>query len=248
MVQPADTLSKLFLVTDAAGAAVTGLTLASNFTFTAWSKTYGGSWATYSSSPTVTEIGSGYYSVDWSSPSNAGWWAAKISANSASHFLDENKWQGEMENQDGDSIFGSVARPIVRVTGSGTLGQITSLELIADRYASRTWTFVDANGDPVDVSSDYSNYALSVRSEDQTTTVWDGTNGSPLAFGLTASSNALTATFPEDATFFSAIATGATQPVKLFYEITGDLGGDTAKTVALVQSSPLLLYRSEVGT
>ena len=251
-MKPGDTISKLVRVVDASGTAVTGLTLASNFTFTAYQEAYGGStFTTYSASATLTEVGSGMYRLQWTLPAAAGFWAAHLAPDApSSHYLFEEFWQGEVEAQDLDSIYGSVVTPQVTLTGEGTIGQKVGMTLVAYRWAQRTFTFLDDNGDPVDIENDYGTYTIGINAEDHTTLTSDATNGATTAagtWGLTASSNVLTLTVPEDAPFFDQEPSNSVQPTQLYYEITANKGGDATQTVALVRHSPLTLLRREVG-
>jgi hypothetical protein len=134
----------------------------------------------------------------------------------------------------------------VVVDKAGNFGQPLPLTLYAYRYKTWTITFKNTDGSPYDVSG-FTGLAMSVRSQDQTTTKWDATNGSPAGVVLTVASNVMTVAVPENAAFFAALAAG-TASASLYYEITGDAGGDTAKTQPMIPSSSLLLGRREVGT
>jgi hypothetical protein len=126
-----------------------------------------------------------------------------------------------------------------------------SLQVVAYRQRELTVTCVDAAGTPItSLGTDYPSASLrmSVRSADQTTTKWDaGPTGTPSGFSIATSGAVLSITIPETATFFSALAAGA-MSATLYYEVTGDYGGDSAKTRPLIRSSTLTLLRREVGT
>jgi len=248
VTQPSETTHRLIRVKTAAGVAVTGLTLA-NFTVEAYARGYGASaFTTYTANATITEIGAGRYNFSFDTPPAAGWWDVHIKSNTAGNQVYSSHFEGELETQDYDSLFGQVLRPTATLTASAQLGATLSLELIANRYRSLSIPVTDDNDDPVDLSA-YTNLRMSVRSKNQTTTKWDaGPTATPTGFVISATAGGLLLIeIPEDATLFSALAVGSDR-VDLYWEVTGDQGGVTGKTVPIIRSSPLALTRREVGT
>jgi hypothetical protein len=249
MAQPGNRARRLITVMDASGAAVTGLVLA-NFTTRTWAcDAAGGAFAAYSANPTLTEKGGGLYDFAYDYPSQAGW--ADVQITHATHTVYDNRWSGEVEGTDLDAVTALVVRPQVTVSTSAVLGDPITLTLIAYRWRQVLITVLDQNRNPYpNLATDFpaANLRLSVRSANQTTTVWDsGPPGTPAGFTLSISGSVITIEFPETCTFFTALAAGVAS-VDLFWELTGDYQGNAAKTVALVPSSTLTLRRREVGT
>jgi hypothetical protein len=240
-----ETTHRLIKVTSAStGAAVTGLALG-DFTVTAKALAYGAAtWSDYTSSAAITEIASGLYDFAFVAPPSPGWW--RVLLEHASHNVWNGSWEGECEVQDLDSLYGAVARPVAVLSANVEMGAQATLELVAYRYRSFTVSIVDQNGDAIDISG-YTGLALSIRSQDQTTTKWDATHGNPAGVVLTAAGSTLSVVIPEDATFFAALP-AATDSVTLYWEVTGNVGGDAAKTTPIIRSSPCIVYRREVGT
>lgn len=251
-----DLTHRVINVTDAAGAAVTGLTLA-DFTVTARARGYGASvWSTYTSNAAIVEIGGGDYALAFSAPPSAGWYRVKIVPAVATRAIWNASWEGECETQDLDSIFTGLAAVQLGEIRNVFLGFTWNAELIAYRYQEWSIPMVDQTGAPVDLSG-YTGLALSVRTLNQTTKKLDAMNGSPTGFVLTASAGGIiTVNWPESlgtpgsaADIYSIVpAASNTMSEALFYEITGDVGGDATKTVPLVRSSALIVGRREVGS
>ena len=249
MSRPGDTAYHTFQVLDATGAGVTGLTLAN---FTKWAQTrpyVGGSWATWTDASALVEIGSGWYALAFTLPA-AGWWRYRLTPNTASYVAYPDAWEDETELQDLDSVYANVVKTVATLTTTAQLGNTVPIELVANRYRQVDISITDSAGNAYNVQSNFPDASLrmSVRSADQTTTKWDaGPTATPTGFTLTSVGSVLTFIIPEGATFFSALGAGATS-LGLFYEITGDLGGDTTKTMPIIRSSALTLSRREVGT
>ncbi len=253
MAQPASSVTKYVRRLTAAGAASTGKVLA-DFTVTAYHKPNGGAAATYTHGSTITELASGYYAWTYNLPSTAGMYGLDIVAVSGTDSVDLVPLNDELENADLDSIAASVNRPIVGLSGSGTIGQVTAItNMVNKRYRELTFTFVDENGANVDMTT-YTNITFGVRSKtDQTTTPpkIDAINGTATAgstYVITAALGSIVVKVPEDATFFVLPeGVSVTDSMELEYELTGDVGGVATKTVSLVSSSPMTLIRREVG-
>jgi len=251
-----DLTHRVINVTDAAGAAVTGLTLA-DFTVTARVRGYGASvWSTFTSNAAIVEIGGGDYALAFSAPPSAGWFRVKIIPAVASRAVWSSSWEGECETQDLDSMYTGLSAVQLGEIRNVYLGFTWAAELIAYRYQEWSIPMVDQTGAPVDLSG-YTSLALSVRTINQTTKKLDATNGSPTGFVLTASAGGIiTVKWPESlgtlgsaADIYSIVPAGSTtMSENLYYEITGDVGGDATKTVPLVRSSALVVGRREVGS
>jgi len=249
MSRPGDISHRVIQVLDAAGNPKTGLVLA-GFTIYAQGRGYGASaFTTWSHGTTLTELSGGYYDLAYALVPSAGWWRYVITSN-AGYTVWNSSWEGETEQQDLDSIYANVVKTTATLATSAQLGNVVPLELIAYRYRQVDITILDSTGAPYPISTNFpaSSLKLSVRSQDQTTTKFDaGPTGTPVGFTLTSSGSILTAIFPETSAFFSALAAGVAS-TSLYYEITGDLGGDATKTQPIIRSSPLTLSRREVGT
>lgn len=239
-MRPGDTTTKIFHVMDADGVPVTGLTL-SDFTIVAYNNG-----VTYTHSSAITELTGGNYKWTYALPATRGDVWINCQPNAAANTIAHAKtrsvsFAGEVENQDLDSVYAANSRPIIALRSSGTIGQVQPLVLSQNRYRLLEFSFIDSNGDPVLLDTDYGNWIIAIRSLDQTTTQWDGSLLTPDDSGI------LTVEIPEDATFFDALDAGEIS-TQLYYEITADLDHDADKTVSMVPSSLLTLTRVEVGT
>lgn len=252
-MQPGNGVTKYLRRLTAAGAASTGKVLA-DFTIAGYHKPTGGAAASYSHASTITELASGYYAWAYTLPSTAGCYGLDIVAASGTDSVDVVPINDELENADLDAIAASVNRPIVGLSGSGTIGQVTPItNMVNKRYRELTFTFVDAAGVAVDMTT-YTAITFGVRSKtDQTLAPpkIDAINGTVTAastYVITAALGSIVVKVPEDATFF-VLPEGAsvTDSMELEYELTGDVGGTATKTVSLVSSSPMTLIRREVG-
>ena len=255
MAQPGDTTHRLIKVLAASGAGVTGLTLAS-FTFAAYGRGYGaGSWSTYSASQALVEIGGGLYALAFTLPASAGWWRVLIEH--ASNRVWNGSWEGEVETQDWDSLYGSIVQPVATLTTSAQLGVPLPVTLVANRWRQLVIPVKDGTGAAYTaLATDFpsATLRLSVRSKDQATK-WDaGPSATISAGGGTAANfviatigSTLTIEIPEDAGFFIQLPAGA-DSVIVYAEVTGDLGGSAAKTQPVLRSSPWTITRREVGT
>lgn len=255
MVQPANTVTKFLRRTTAAGVAVTGQVLA-NFAITAWHHPNGGVPASHTHASTITEMSGGIYAWTYTLPATAGHYGFDIGPASGTDTVEFCGVTGELESADLDSLNAAVSRPIIGLTSQGTIGQTQAITLVNKRYRELVFSFVDSNGDDVDMTT-YSNITFGVRSPtDQTLTPpkVDAINGTTTAgstYVITAAVGTVTVKIPEDATFF-VLTEGATPDdngtMDLYYELTGDQAATATKTVALIPSSVLTLIRREVGT
>jgi hypothetical protein len=253
MAQPGNTVCKILRRLTAAGVASTGKVLA-DFTGVGYTYPSGGPAASYTLSLAVAELANGYYAVTYLLPSAAGHFGVHITAASGTDSVEAVLFSGELEANDLDQMAALLARPVVGLTSSGTIGQQVALTLVNKRYRELTFSFVDANGTAVDMTT-YTGITFGVRSKtDQTLTPpkIDAVNGTATAgstYVITAAVGSITVKIPEDATFFT-LTEGASpvDSLELEYELTGDQGGSATKTVSLVPTSPLTLTWREVGT
>lgn len=254
MARAGDTVHRLIRLEDAAGAAVTGAVIG-DFTVTAYARSYSASvWSTYTHNAALTEIGSGRYALSYSLPSTAGWVDFYLIPTDATRTVYDNHWSGEIETQDMDSMYGNIVRGVVLPTRGALLGSVVPGELVAYRWNTWDIPFVDSNGDPILLASNYTNFTLGVRSKDQTTTKLDASTGSPTGFVVSGTdAGILTVTWPEStgvgaADIYAHLAAGALDAVPLYWEVVANLGGDASKTVPIIRSSELRIKRREVGT
>lgn len=254
-MQPGGLLPKVIRVTDASDAPVTsGLTIAS-FTTSALGRGYGASvWSAYAASFVLgAHLGNGRWPVEFLLPPSAGQFDVELLPVDPTLTVTPNRWQGEVETQDLDSLYGNIVKPILMPTVGALLGQPYNGELVAYRWNQWTIPVKDQAGALIDLSSPaYNNLKLSVRSKDQTTIKLDAVNGVG-GFVLIGTLGQLYIEWPEStgsgvADIYAWLAAGATKADALYYEATGDKDSDTAKTVPIIRSSELLIGRREVGS
>lgn len=250
-MQPGDPLDKDFYVSTPAGAAATGLVTA-NFTFTAWHTPYGGTTATWSHGTVVSELGGGWYRARLTLPSTAGQWVFSIAH--ATNTVTPFGWEDELEVADLASIAAMIARPTVRVTGDGTIGDTVTLDdIVAWRKSVIQLSFVDGNGDPVHLASDYTNWSVGFSATDTQTggaPRLDCVNTSPTGFGLVPDdSGLLTITIPDDLSgLFDGITEGAAPDADLvvLMEVTAEAPSN--QTISMVAPSQLRILKRVVGS
>lgn len=256
MAQPGETTRRLVKVLDALGNGVTGLTLAS-FTFSSYGFGYGASvWSSYAAGAVLTAIGGGLYSLSFALPASAGWWRCMLEH--ASLRVWSGSWEGELETQDWDSLYGSIVQPVATLSTSAQLGSVLPITMVVNRWRRLDIPITDSAGNPyTNLATDFpsSTLRVSVRSKDQTTTKWDAGPSGVISAGAGTAANFLATTtgailsleIPEDSGFFAALP-AATDSLDVYIEVVGDLGGVAAKTQPILRSSPLTLSRREVGT
>lgn len=252
-MQPGGLLPKVIRVTDASDSPVTtGLTIAS-FTTSALGRGYGASvWSAYAASFALgAHLGNGRWPVDFLLPPSAGHFDVELLPVDPTQTVTPNRWQGEAETQDLDSLYGNIVKGVALPTQGATLGLPYPGELVAYRW--NRWDIPVKAGADIDLSSPaYNNLKLSVRSKDQTTIKLDAVNGVG-GFVLTGALGLLTIEWPETtgsgvADIYGWLAAGALKADALYYEVTGDKDSNAAKTVPIIRSSELLITRREVGS
>lgn len=257
-----DLFSRIFRIKDASGAGVTGLVLG-DFTVTAWGKGYAASTFTaYTHGTVLTEKSDGWYQIVAAAPPSAGWFLYEIEVDNAAYrHASPNQWSGEIEVQDLDSMYGAVVRPVAQLTQTAQLGMSLPMEFIAYRYRVLEITVVDQDGEPItSLETDFPDATLrvAIRSQDQTTTKWEAGptgsidipysgGGTEADFAISISGAVLTIVFPEDCSWYAALATGTNSMNTLFIEVTGERDGDADKTQPIIRSSQITLARREVG-
>jgi hypothetical protein len=222
-MRPGDPFYPIVTVKDSAGAVVTGLVTAGF----AVAGTLNNADETLSF--TVTEIGTGRYSVNITLPTTAGQVSAFITA--AGYTVENGRWWGEIEAQDQDSTYAVVVRPQAQQTAGSGLATDIDITLRAYRYADLTWSIIDQNGAAVDLSG-YDNWKFTVRDRNHASINYE------LTSGVTGSAlGVLAVALPEDAAFFSAInaaITAGEDQTDLYYDIIADQAATASKSVHIV--------------
>jgi hypothetical protein len=253
-MRPGDTTHRLIRVTNpATGAGVTGLVIG-DFTVLAKARGYAASvWSNWTHASALVEIGSGYYALAFAACPSAGWWRYLITSDDG-YDVWSNSWEGEVEAQDLDSMYTGLSAVALGTPRNVFLGFTWPAELFAYRYGEWEIPVVDQTGEPVDLSG-YTNLKLAVRSLNQTTYKLDAEHGTPTGFVLTGSAGGIVnVSWPESvgsgaADIYAVVPPASlTMSEALYYEITGDVGGDATKTIPIVSSSPLTVRRREVGS
>lgn len=255
-MQSGGLLPKVIRVLDANDDPVTsGLTIAS-FTTSALGRGYGASvWSTYAAAFALgAHLGNGRWPVDFLLPPSAGHFDVEVLPVDPTLTVTPNRWQGEVETQDLDSLYGSIVKPVFMPTQGATLGQPYPGELVAYRWNSWTIPVKDQAGANIDLTT-YNNFKLSVRSKDQVAIKLDATDGSPSGFVLIGGVGTLTIEWPEStgtigtpADIYGWLPIGVLKTDPVYYEATADKDSNAAKTVPIIRSSELLITRREVGS
>jgi hypothetical protein len=247
-MQPNGSITKFLRILDVDGQPVPALD-ETDLTITAWHKPYGGALATFTHGTTLTEVATNFYALTFTGPTTAGQWGYWAIPTDATYQIEWAQISDETENQDNDSLYNAVARPIIGLTGQGTIGETVPLSMVAHRYRVLRFTFVDSAGVNVDMTSGttYENFRWSVRDpEDQT----EANAKYDQSSNITAGDGWVQVVVLEAASFFSAIAEDDTVEDKkdLRHELVADIVAVSGETIALVPSSVLTLTRREEGT
>ncbi len=257
MSQPANTVVKYIRRLDAGGSPSLGKVTA-DFAFVGFHAPVGGSPAAYAHGSATDELSDGYYAWSYVLAATAGFTGLDIEVASGTDIIEMLPLQGEVENQDLDSIYASASSPTVTLSGGGTIGQVTPITLVNMRYRKLTFHFVDDAGNDIDMTDgvNYTDFVFAVRARDNQTSTppkvdaEDGDATAGFNNAITGGPGFIDVEIPEDATFFT-LTEGANviETIDHRYELTGDLvDSPAARTVALVQSSPLNLVRREAET
>lgn len=256
MTEPLETRCKIIIRQTAAGVKVGGLGL-SDFSILAVYRPNGGVVTAWSHSSTIVDIEAvlgasykGWYAWIYTTPPQGDVdCGADIQPASGTDQIYFPKLTGEMEPKDLLSIFNVANRPQVTLSGQGTIGQVTPITMVAHRRQTLTFSFVDAAGDPVDMTDGvtYTNFRFSTRSKTDQTAAAPKMDQST---GITAADGSVSVAILEAASFYSVMPEGAAveDSLELRYELVADLVAEAGETVSLVQSSPLTLLRRENGT
>ncbi len=168
--------------------------------------------------------------------------ALAVEAASGSDIVNPMVFNGEVEQQDIDSIYGTVVRPIVSSSTSTVFSSAFDLNLIAYRNTPVAASITDQTGAAIDLSG-YNNWRFSV---------WDKTHSGSILFtsalDITGSNvGAISFTVPETAAFYSQIAaalTAGNDNTILYYDVIADYAADATKTRTLMRGQ-LILWRYE---
>ncbi len=236
-MRPGDIIYPLIQVTDTGGTPVTGK-VTGDFVI----KQYINATAEAGAVFTVTEISGGFYRIALTSAGAAGWQSYRISEGSdiCTPFILE----GDLTEQDEDSLFGLVIRPTVALADTNQLGSTLNLEIVANRFTTFTVSVTDQAGAPIDFSGtgeNWNNVRFNVWDKLHTASVYALT-------GITAPADGVfTWDVPENAAFFSSMATqiaAGNDSITLYYDLIGDFNSDTAKTKTILRGQ-LTMYRFE---
>lgn len=253
MAQPGSSVTKFIRRLTAAGVASTGKVLA-DFTIAAYHKAASVAAATFTHGSTITELSLGWYAWTYTLPATAGFTGVDLDVATGTDTIDLIQIQDELEAADLDQIAALVNRPIVAVSSQGTIGEVVALTLINKRYRRARFTFTDAAGATIDMTTGttYTAYAWSTRSHTNQASAdyrVDAVTGTPVGFVITGGVGYVDVTIPEDAAFFDLTeGTSAVDSLEIRHELTADLVAVAGQTVALIPSSPLTITRREVGT
>ncbi len=230
-----DTVYPIIQVTDAAGAAVTGL-ITADFTVTGYVGT-----ATPVISFTVTEISAGRYRVNLTTNTTAGW-QTYIIAPVGAYTVANGRWAGWVPQYRSDEIYAACVSPTASQSSATRLASDQLLEVIAYRYTPVQFSVVDSAGVAVDLSG-FNNWRFNVWNKNHT--VMSLYSQSATIVGTLG--GVLTWQIPEDAAFFSQIAAAITageDQTTLYWEVIADAASTTTKT-EMVLRGQLNLKRFE---
>ena len=219
-MRPGDTFYPVITVKNSTtGAPVTGL-LTANFAVAYYHGT-----TTPTASFTVTELSLGRYRVNLVLPATAGFLNAFVTA--AGYDVENGRLQGEIEEQDLDSVYALVVRPIAQTSGTSAIASEVQLEINSRRYTELTVSIVDQSGAPIDMSG-YNNWRFNVWTRTHSGSVYS------LATGIVGTAGGVvTWSIPEDAAFNSEMDTAillGDSSVTLFYDMIADKAATLAKT------------------
>ncbi len=240
-MQPGDTVYFTIYRQTAAGAASTGKVLA-DFTIQGYKDG-----ATASVSPSIVSIGTTgnwcAYKLVISLPTGGPYqFSISIQAASGTDIVTPHTFSGEIEQQDTDSIFASVIKPVASLSSTSVLASQVDLNLIAYRQNPIAVSVVNQSGTPVDLSG-YNNWRFSV---------WDKTHSGTILFSdaldiAGSAGGAVTFNIPEDAAFYSQIAAAfaaGTDNTTLYYDVIADFASDPTKTRTILRGR-IILWRYE---
>jgi hypothetical protein len=194
VTQPVDTVTKYFRVILAStGAAVPSLTDA-DFTFLGVMKQPGVAASTYTTNDEIEEVSAGVYAWTYDKPSvkcNDGQLILPVSA---THLIEFISVQGELENQDLDSLAALSAAPLGGAVTSFAFGALIPM----DRSVYRKRTVVQAFTGLDLSTAAYDNWQVGISDDTQTELRWDCGSGKIDGFTITGdASGNLTIVWPE---------------------------------------------------
>ncbi len=166
----------------------------------------------------------------------------RVAAASGTDIISPNEFTEYVGQQDIDSIFAAVLRPVGSLSTASVFASEVQLEMIANRYNAIAVSVVDQAGTAVNLSG-YNNWRFSV---------WDKTHSGSIlytnALDISGSAGgAVTFHVPENAAFYSAISAAFSANadyVTLYYDVIGDAAADATKTTTVLRGK-LILWRYE---
>lgn len=196
-------------ISSSTGAGVPGYTSA-NFSITAWGCPYGGSPSAYTPTPiTVTDLGSGFYAIQYPVAAASGYDGVSVlpaTGSGSTDIIMPVTFSGEVENYDLRAIAALVARPAASITSGSVIAAPVPLTVNPYRYRSITMSVTDQFGNPVNLSG-YTNWKIAIRDITQAAYKWEGWTAAAINTQYTAdqgnlsisgnSSGTLTLTLPE---------------------------------------------------
>ncbi len=240
-MRPGDTVYFTIFRQTAAGASATGKTL-TDFTIQGYKDG-----ATASVSASIASIGTTgawcAYKLGVVLPTSGPYqFAVNIQAASGTDIVTPQNFSGEIEQQDTDSLTSYVIRPVGSLSSTSVMASNVELNVIAYRHTPIAVSITNQAGTAVDLSS-YNNWRFNV---------WDKTHSGSILYTNALdiagdASGSLTFNIPENAAFYSQIASAfsaGNDNVTLYYDVIGDLGADATKTRSILRGQ-LVLWRFE---
>jgi len=248
MAEPQETVTKFFRLLDAASAIVEDAVIG-DFVVVALMKAGADAATAWAHASTLEEPVAGHYAWTYTLPSEECHEGIHLRHSNSAYQIEWLSAQGELERRDLVSVFNAASRPVVTLSGQGTIGQTVEVSLVARRYRVLRFIFEDEDGEPIDMTEGeiYDDYAWAVRAVDDQTdadALYDQTTN------ITAGEGFVEVEILETADFFDALPEGAAveESVELRHELVADLVDEVGQTVSLVPSSVLRVTRREKGT
>jgi hypothetical protein len=237
-----------FEVTDAAGAYVTGLTVA-NFDFYAV-RLNGSILSAWTVNPSIIEHPNrpGRYCFPFTSSPASPCWRFDVVPKNVAHSVFPEYWTNEQNYVDIDKMYSASLKPFVIDSVSRLVGAVVDREKGCYFYDEWDIPFVQ-DGVPIPLDG-YTDLRLRVNTIDKTTRFLEAQNGVG-GWVITGDVNGiLHITWPESTgtdkqDIYAHIPKGATSAKPLKWQVDGLYGGAVGKRVPIVQSSDLTLFRTE---
>lgn len=175
-------------------------------------------------------------------PSTAGRVAIRITPASGTDVVYPDLWEGEVENQDLDTVYAVAAVPVASNTGTVGPAEETALVVDAYRYVECAFTRYTQAGVAMDLTG-YTNARFSVWTRTHSGSIYTLSSGIVLG----GAAGTITWAIPENAAFYAAIDTALAaneDSAQLYWDLVADKGGVAGQTVPLLKG-PLTLRRYE---